>query len=210
MRGEFRKKTLRMSTRDKVGEDCFLEEKTAKTKSMREQKIYGTRYGQPFELEPVKVKPFIWHVTSKNHRSAIQTNGLLPIKGLLFANNFGHNIENMWPVRFQYDIGYGIYGCDWNTTLKIVEHTMGDRFDFWRIDTRKTNARWFVDPILANEWHGWGLESMYHYVCTPDKVGINTLKLFEFNPEFKEKTYVKRSEGVAHISFNLLPLKMVA
>jgi hypothetical protein len=203
---------------------------------MKKEKNYGFRYGQKYELEPVRVKRFIWHVSYQyhNNRNSILENGLLPLdcikfdlncydapnkplakqaqrtKGLLFANNLGHDLERMWPVRYQYDIGYPDFDCNFETLLLIVRYHMGDKFDFWRIDTQKTNARWFVDPILAQEWYGWGLDSKYHYVCTPDRVNPEALTLFEFEPDYAEKCFVKWSDGVAHVSFNQLPLKRVA
>jgi hypothetical protein len=193
---------------------------------MRKEKIYGTLYGESYELEPINVKRFIWHVTPKKNRANIFLNGLLPSennnvnrplpdkhrpnKGLLFANNLNHDLMNMWPVRFQYDQGFGFYEYGWKTVLMMVNHTMGCGFDFWRIDTKKTDAQWFVDPILAGEWWGWGLDSKYHYVCTPDRIGVEALALFEFEPEYAGKSFIKRGDGVAHISYNHLPLKRVA
>jgi len=188
---------------------------------MKKKETYGFRYGQKYELEPVRVKRFIWHVTHKfqKNRNSILENGLLPYdegqfvkpgNGLVFANNLDHDLMHMWPVRFSYDQGYGIYGSNWETVLMILNYEMGIRFDFWRIDTQKTNARWFVDPILAEEWWGWGLDSKYHYVCTPDCVIPEALALFEFEPEYREKSFIKRGDGVAHVSFNQLPLKRAA
>jgi hypothetical protein len=193
---------------------------------MRKETIIGTRYGLKFELEAVRVKRFIWHVTRETNRDNILLQGLLPSErgnpnrplphksrpnqGLLFANNLDHDLMNMWPIRFRYDHGYVFRGYGWDTVLMLVNHTMGIGFDFWRIDTAKTNARWFVDPILAEEWYGWGLDTQYHYVCTPDQVGVEALTLFKFEPDFGDKSFVKRGEGVAHISYNHLPLKRAA
>lgn len=197
-----------------------------------EKKIYGVRHLKKYELEPAKVNRFIWHVTYGyfENQNSIRENGLLPWdcgqfdvfcynsanpqlkpgQGLVFANNLDYDLELMWPVRFQYDIGYPNYDCNSETLHLIVKYEMGIKFDFWRIDTHKTDARWFVDPLLAQEWYGWGLDSKYHYVCTPDRIQKEALSLFEFAPEYGEKTFVKRGEGVAHISFNKLPLKRVA
>lgn len=187
---------------------------------MRKEKNYGIHFGSKYELEPAKVKRFIWHVTRKEKRESIIQYGLLtaqkhynssrPISNLLFANNLDHDLMNMWPVRFSYDQGYGIEGSNYETNLMIVNYEMGIGFDFWRIDTHKANAQWFVDPILAQEWWCWGLESKYHYVCTPNCIAPAALTLFEFEPEYREKSFIKWGDGVAHISFNQLPLKKAA
>lgn len=192
---------------------------------MRNKQKYGAKYGMHFELESTNVKRFIWHVTSSKNRSDILRFGLIPSDsfhrinlsnnskwdaGLVFANNLNHDLMNMWPVRFQFDQGFGFHEYGWDTVLMLVNYTMGCGFDFWRIDTKKTDASWFVDPILAEEWWGWGLDSKYHYVCTPDRIGVEALTLFEFEPEYAGKSFIKGSDGVAHISYNHLPLKRVA
>lgn len=194
---------------------------------MRNEKVFGERHGRFFELEPTKVSRYIWHVTCESNRANILSNGLLPSdnndadrpqpdksqpnRGLLFANNLHDDLERMWPIRFQYDIGYGVPDdiCDFAVRY-IVDNTMGLGWDFWRIDTRKTNARWFLDPILAREYRGWGLKSKYHYVCTPDRVEMDALDLFVFEPEFREKLFIKWGEGVASVSYNHLPLRKIA
>jgi hypothetical protein len=181
---------------------------TSKRKWLKDP-VMGVHGGDSYELEPVRVLPFIWHVARQDNRRGIQEHGLLPIKGLLFANNLDHELMKMWPVRFRYDIPYCHVSSDVDTIRLYDQYAMGCGFDFWRIDTKKANVKWYVDPILAEEYWGWGLDTMYHYVVTPKPVGLDALELFVFDPEVELCPTVRAADGVAHVAYNRLPLRKI-
>jgi hypothetical protein len=138
--------------------------------------------------------------------------GILPVQGLVFANNVVDNINDMWH---------------WDTEMECLD---GSHLDYWCIDVRKARCHWYNDSNL-DYYNAWG-----RYVCTPSPIPIEAITLFKhddalvFNPgeldeydelrdeyskmwevkrlkgEF-EQLYIKRDHGVAHCSLRQLPLK---
>jgi len=163
----------------------------------------AVQHGRLLRFEPVKVLRYIWHVSYPKHRASIYEKGLLPIKGLLFANNLHHDLLDMWTVRSRFNLEYP--DTEWE-----LRQCLGTGLDFWQIDTFKTVVKWYMDPYLAYEHQFWGLKSPYHYVCTPDKVEPRALKLFTFDPEMEDRTFLRWGDGVCHVRYNHLPLKRAA
>ena len=170
--------------------------------------------GEPFITEAVKTASYVWHLTGKSNRLNIALEGILPIRGLVFANNVNESIGPMWH---------------WDTEMECLD---GDHLDYWRIDVRKAGVRWYNDTNLGYE-KAWG-----RYVCTPSPIPVEAITLFRHDDSLKfkpskydeygeernwvshyyaikelkrnyEKLYVKRTEGVASCSLRQLPLKRV-
>ncbi len=170
--------------------------------------------GKHFVTEPVRTDPYVWHLTRKRHRLNIALEGILPIRGLVFANNVNESIGPMWH---------------WDTEMECHD---GDHLDYWRIDVRKAGVRWYIDSNMAYE-REWG-----RYVCTPSPIPVHAITLFRHDESLKftpskydeygeerdwvsqayavkdlkseyEKLFVKKMDGVASCSLRHLPLKRV-
>ena len=170
--------------------------------------------GKPFVTEPVRTGPYVWHLSRKSHRLNIALEGILPIRGLVFANNINDDINRMWH---------------WDTEMECLD---GAHLDYWRIDVRKAGVRWYNDTNLDYNC-AWG-----RYVCTPSPIPTDAIALFEHdeslvfepdeydeNGERKdwdtimwdikllkgdyEKLYIKRMDAVASCSLRQLPLKQI-
>jgi hypothetical protein len=171
--------------------------------------------GKHFVTEPVRTEPYVWHLTGERYRHKIANEGILPVRGLVFANNINDDINRMWH---------------WDTEMECLD---GSHLDYWRIDVRKAGVRWYNDTNL--DYYGaWG-----RYVCTPSPIPTDAIDLFEHdeslvfepyeydeNGERKdrntimwdikllkgdyEKLYIKRMDGVASCSLRQLPLRRVA
>jgi hypothetical protein len=170
--------------------------------------------GKPFTTEAVKTGPYVWHLTWCSNREKIVKDGILPLHGLVFANNVNDNINEMWH---------------WDTEMEWAD---GSHLDYWRIDVRKARCRWYADINIDN-YCTWG-----RYVCTPSPIPVEAITLFqhddalEFIPEEidewaeqkseydllwnvkllkgkYEQMYIRKSEGAANCSLRKLPLKRV-
>lgn len=170
--------------------------------------------GKPFVTEPVRTEPYVWHLSCKSHRLNIALEGILPIRGLVFANNINDDINRMWH---------------WDTEMECLD---GSHLDYWRIDVRKAGVRWYNDTNL-DYYDAWG-----RYVCTPSPIPVEAITLFKHddslvfepdeydeNGERKdwhtlmwdikllkgdyEKLYIKKMDAVASCSLRQLPLKQI-
>jgi hypothetical protein len=190
--------------------DCYK-----KTYHMRttNQKTFIYK-GKPFVTEPVRTGPYVWHLTGERYRLKIATEGILPMRGLVFANNINDDITHMWH---------------WDTEMECLD---GSHLDYWRIDVRKAGVRWYNDTNLDYE-RAWG-----RYVCTHSPIPVEAITLFKhddslvFEPDEYdeygekhdwvsysyavkhlkgkyEKLYVRKMDGVASCSLRELPLKKV-
>jgi hypothetical protein len=171
--------------------------------------------GSPFVARPVRTDSYVWHLTSPLNRLNIAFEGILPVYGLLFANNENERIGAMWHWDTEYD-------CN-----------DGSHLDYWRIDVRKAGVRWYCEAEfdLPNS-------QKCTFVCTPSPIPVEAITLFRHDESLKfipskyneygverdwtshgyavkdlkddfEKLYVKRTEGVASCSLRQLPLKRV-
>ena len=215
LRDDLSSKASDVSTRAKTSgksvsvSDCHKTNYHMRTKE--ETFIYK---GAPFVTDPVATAPYVWHLTRERNRSNIAKEGILPLHGLVFANNINESIGPMWH---------------WDTEMECWD---GDHLDYWRIDVRKAGVRWYNDYNL--DYHGpWG-----RYVCTPSPIPVEAITLFRHDESLKfipskydefgeerdwitynyavallksefEKLYVKRMDGVASCSLRQLPLKRV-
>lgn len=170
--------------------------------------------GKLFVTEPVRTGPYVWHLTGEQYRLKIATEGILPVRGLVFANNINDDITRMWH---------------WDTEMECLD---GSHLDYWRIDVRKAGVRWYNDTNL-DYYDAWG-----RYVCTPSPIPVEAITLFKHddslvfepdeydeNGERKdwhtlmwdiknlkgdyEKLYIRRMDGAACCSLRQLPLKRV-
>lgn len=169
-----------------------------------------------FLTYPVKTEPYVWHLTRKRNRLAIALEGILPVNGLVFANNQNDSIFGMWHWLLD-DIGYEAFA----------------ELDFWRIDVRKAGVSWYNDTNLR-ERNNFG-----RYVCTPSPIPLSAITLFkhynsseseilkyqkwysEINEEIcyndavrfikcsYQQVYIEKMEGVANCTTWKLPLKKV-
>lgn len=141
-----------------------------------------------------KIKPerFVWHVTSKQNRRSILATGLDAQKSehkCVCANNQSRNILFFYP--FCIDNYHGsLRGND------FLE------YDYWRIDTRKVDADWYIDPNMSggpSEFMG----SDRNFVVTETSIPVEALTLFEIDMRFMsvETFHVIESEEEWSLSY---------
>jgi hypothetical protein len=148
------------------------------------------------ELLGKEVKPerFLWHVTWEYHSSdlSIAQIGLLKPKDYaVFAHNGLTDFNDMYP--------YFMDCWDFDNRLVNTELSPFFNYSFWRIDTKIAKVPWYIDPYCASEPF---IEHPLHYLCTPNPIPKEALKLFKFdlNCYLKRTPYVHYSNGAAHIS----------
>lgn len=170
--------------------------------------------------KPVKTNHFLWHLSSKRNRKSILENGILTPhqrgylnnSNLIFANNFNEDLQSMWPLPIE--AMYINFECEFknNKALKsAIIASIANCFDFWRIDTKKLKADWYVDPFLELEIPVFShcKQNPKSYVCTNEAIPSNCIKLFEYNMMKDEDVIIKKRNGVTHIYRTRLPLKMI-
>lgn len=186
-------------------------------------KIINSHYN--VKLKPIKVAPFIWHLSPKSNRQTILKHGLLPLKKtlvdnqftyLLFANNFSNEITNMYPIAsLVYDSFFYIESpkteSDEKRVIRAFEKEYCSRYDFWRINTKIVSNEWFVDPHLELEVSvaNIGTGNSKSYVCTKQKIDPEALELFEYNGRFSGEVVIRKHNGSTNIAFKELPLKKI-
>lgn len=179
----------------------------------KQLKIKIENFGE-LKLDSVKVESFIWHLSPKRNRDSILKNGLRISNNekLIYANNFNRDLHSMWPIPIESMYKNLNYENNNYETLKtsIIE-SVAPNFDFWRIDTKKTNNEWFIDPFLKDELkiYSHSQNNPNLYVCTLTPIPIDCLKLFEYCASSKEGVFVQIKKGVTHISGLKLPLKEI-
>ena len=186
---------------------------TKKIKIMKKtsNKITAKYKGYMMELYPAKTERFIWHITRDIKRLSIAIDGILPMRGLSFANNQNEGTRKMWHWDIEdmnyteedevsEEIEYSV-----STEELYEKYVVGARryLDFWRIDTHKAGAKWYYDSNLGYN-KNWN-----EYVCTPDAIPASAIQLFKFDAEMYNRLYIHKRDGVASCSLNLLPLKKV-
>lgn len=130
----FFRKVSDVSTRAKTsGESVSVSDCPKTNYHMRTKTETFFYYGRPFVTDPVETESYVWHLTRESKRSNIAKEGILPIYGLVFANNINDDITCMWH---------------WDTEMECWD---GDHLDYWRIDVRKAGARWYNDYNLDYE-----------------------------------------------------------
>lgn len=169
---------------------------------------------EPQILIPVKVEPYIWHLSPKRNRLSILKNGLLigNNSNFIFANNFNYNTISMWPLPIEsmnFNLGVGI--INYSDAKNIILGLIGPFYDFWKIDTQKFNKQWYIDPFLKDELNTYSYchNNPANYVCTQSSVPTKYLELFEYNPILKEEILVVKNDGVTHTYGTKLPLKKI-
>lgn len=144
------------------------------------------------ELLVKKVNPprFLWHVKHAGRSSDLNIArfGLLKPKDYaVFAHNQLENFNDMYP--------YFMDSRDFETEVTGAEFY---DYSFWRIDTQIANVPWFIDPYCEDEPF---IASPIHYLCTPNSIPKEALKLFNFDLDnyLKKEPKFKLKNGVAHI-----------
>ena len=86
-------------------------------------------------------------------------------------------------------------------------------YDYWRIDTSKAGATWYLDIFMAagkeiltpREWREFaGREE--NFICTEDRIPSHALKLFLFDAS-SAQTFTVVKEGCTHVRQHRLPLR---
>jgi hypothetical protein len=142
----------------------------------------------------VKPERFLWHVKWAYRTSDlnIAQRGLLKPKDYaVFAHNGLTDFNDMYPYFMD------CWELDWDQ-IKI-KGSQFNYYSFWRIDTKIAKVPWYIDPYCATEPF---VEQPLHYLCTPNPIPKEALKLFRFdlNCYLKRTPYVHYSNGAAHIS----------
>lgn len=190
------------------------------------------------QLKPVVTERFVWHVSNcffqkdlKDYmpsifqcfrledspsyceayfkhaqyvRESISRNGLVLGKKeeLVFANNGINDINFMFPLWLDK------YAQDVYNPAK-TEMGWVSVYDFWRIDTKKCEGNWFVDPFMEKdlnllEKNELGSVVPANFVCTDKPIPVEALKLFRFNEaayESKRSRFVFRDGSLKVISY---------
>ncbi|RAR73753.1 hypothetical protein CLV55_10372 [Flavobacterium aciduliphilum] len=180
---------------------------------MKSKKNEHSFFGD-LKLKPVKVEPFIWHLSPKRNREGILNRGLLidEDKKLIYANNFNCDLHSMWPIPIEsMNISFGLgFKSDESIKSSLIA-AVAPYFDFWRIDTKKLATEWFVDPFLRKEIRVYShcKNNPKSYVCTFSPISNRYLQLFEYDPNLKEEVLIIEKEGVINTLGMKLPLKKV-
>lgn len=161
---------------------------------------------EPFTVHPAKTCRFVWHLTRSSKRLEIALQGILPIYGMVFANNENEKIGNMWHWDVEDYWNMQILNHqDWHMHSQLKEKYMpaAEHLDFWRIDTQKINAQWYYDANL-NDY-----SNPHRYVCTPAAIPKEAISLFHHDSRFFQKLSVQRTPGTASCHINNLALRKV-
>ena len=164
--------------------------------------------GELLTLEIASPDRFVWHLTlgMESRRENILTNGLLPLHGMVFANTNCYAVEEMWYWSFDY-----LYDVSLRTELQLDLqcYKVCRSIDFWRIDTQKSEAKWYKDPNLNPYFLYNGQNVGHRYICTPQKIPTNALELYKFDlKEYRKLKYGKASQDSSG-SLKNLPLVRV-
>jgi hypothetical protein len=124
-------------------------------------------------IQPVKPKRYLWHVTRKHNRNSIIQHGLrteLSAHKCIFANNQSRNIDFFYPFCI-------------HLFYETFEDEQYLEYDYWRIDTKKVKADWFIDPNMKNgpkEYMG----SSKNFLFTQSSIPKEALRLFKIDARF--------------------------
>ncbi len=166
--------------------------------------------GRPYSLRRVVTERYIWHVTRRSHRQSILSIGLLPVHGLLFANNQNTATRYMWHWDLEFCESPGIEALMHDGDM-VEKYCLDARLDldFWRIDTKYAGVQWYQDPAMD----GWrtvhGEDISHRYVCSPSAVAPSAIRLFTFDNREHDRVRVRELNGVTHCAYSSLPLRMV-
>ena len=128
------------------------------------------------------INRYVYHVANRKTRESILKKGLIQsaedyfnIPNAVYANN-GIIPEYCWYPWVIY----------WDFLL--------EDFDFWRIDTLKLGAAWFVDRVMYKDSFAKSESTLYVY--TKNHIPAECLTLFTHQ---KSKEYFYQKDGVAHV-----------
>ena len=124
-------------------------------------------------IKVIKPQRYVWHLTPKHNRKSILRYGLkanLSEHNSVFANNQSKNIDFFYPF------------C-----IDLYNERFSDEFyleyDYWRIDTFKIKASWFIDPNMENgpkEYMG----SSKNFIVTESSIPKEALSLYKIDARF--------------------------
>lgn len=136
-------------------------------------------------LNLIKAKPrrYVYHVSYPCNRLSIYEEGIRPHPTLdnkytlLFVNNhpLEFNLMEFWPLPIDWYDRTGNYG---NVSDKVFK----SQYDYWRIDTKKVDVEWYIDPYMKADFKYYCNESKPNcFLCTPTLIPISALDLMEFD-----------------------------
>ena len=149
-------------------------------------------------IEKIIPERYVWHVTSPKNRRSIIRLGINPNfskHNCVFANNQSFNIKFFFPFCVEtYFKNY--YSSD------LLE------FDFWRIDTTKFNADFYIDPNMMKGPKEFMGDEKY-FITTESRIPSNAIELFTVGEKFiiKTKTVFLLGEEIETGHLLELPLK---
>lgn len=164
--------------------------------------------GERYALKSAHTERYVWHLTYPQFREQIQAKGLVPMHGLLFANNQNEKTSAMWhwDLEFGECLGYEALAHD----PEMIEKYLIDRrrdLDFWRIDTKYAKAKWYQDPNFDGVRNFYGEDLSHRYICTPCVITPTAIRLFTFDSQQFDRVNLRMSEGVVHCEYSPLPLR---
>jgi len=124
-------------------------------------------------LERILPERYVWHLSSPKKRGLIKELGLrvdISDHHCTFANNQSSNIKFMYP--FCLELHEGRY-----TPTNLL------KYDFWRIDTLRFEAEWYIDPNMKDgPKEHMGDEKYFVFTETP--IPSEAIELFEVSQKF--------------------------
>ena len=127
-------------------------------------------------IERVIPQRYVWHVSETSNRSSILSHGLrhdFSHHDAIFANNQSMNIRHFFPFCLD---------------SEFRENDLFD-YDFWRIDTSKVKANWFVDPNMMKASEEINLCNEF-YVVTETSFPLEAMDLFTINFKYLYPTSI--------------------
>jgi hypothetical protein len=124
-------------------------------------------------IEKIIPERYVWHLSSPENRASILKFGLTLEFGdhkCIFANNQSFNVIFMYPFCLEEENGR--YRPD--NLLK---------YDFWRIDTARFKADWYIDPNMKDGPIEYMGDEKY-FVATETPIPCEAIELFEVGQEF--------------------------
>jgi hypothetical protein len=147
-------------------------------------------------IKKIQPERFVWHVTSKRNRQSILATGLDAQKSkhnAVCANNQSRNILFFYPFCINE------YNGEF-TPLMLTQ------YDYWRIDTTKVSADWYIDPNMKggpSEFMG----SDRNFVVTETSIPVEALTLYKIDMRYiNKRSYVRaKTDYYEGYMFELYP-----
>ena len=86
----------------------------------------------------------------------------------MFANNQSQNIKDFYPYCIEKE-------------FKKFDDAHYLDYDYWRIDTSKVIADWYIDPNMANIPNEYSYLKSKYFIATESSIPSSALKLYKIS-----------------------------